>query len=227
MVASVLKIVQVGNPVLRQRARALTRDEILAPSMSLLVEKMRDTMRDAPGVGLAAPQIGESLQLVVVEDRPELLEMLDPRERALRERTPLPFQALFNPRLAVVDPTPVTFFEGCLSFADFVMLVPRARAVRVEALDHQANPVILELRGWPARILQHEVDHLRGVVCVDRMHSRSLCRASEHARHWQGQSAEAVLATLAEGALETDPDLAHEANDNEANDALPLDKPPA
>jgi peptide deformylase len=84
-----------------------------------------------------------------------------------------------------------------LSFADFVMLVPRARAVRVEALDHQANPLVLELRGWPARILQHEVDHLHGVVCVDRMHSRSLCRAGEHARHWQGQSAEAVLAALA------------------------------
>ena len=200
---SVLKIVQIGDPVLRRAARPLAREEILDTNIALLVEKMRETMRDAPGVGLAAPQIGESLQLIVVEDRADLIDRLDPQDRAARERSPLPFQALFNPRLSVLERELVTFFEGCLSFADFTMLVPRVRAVRVDALDHRALPVTLTLRGWPARILQHEVDHLRGVLCLDRAHTRSVARGDQHARHWQRMSASDVLEAL--GGAETPP----------------------
>ena len=194
--SALLKIVQVGAPVLRAVARPLSPAEIVSPEIALLVEKMRETMRDAPGVGLAAPQIGESLQLMVVEDRQELIERLASEDRATRERTPLPFQALFNPRLTITDRELVTFFEGCLSFADFAMLVPRVRGVRVDALDHRAEPVTLHLRGWPARILQHETDHLRGVLCVDRMHSRTLARSDQQAKHWQGMGPEAVLAAV-------------------------------
>src|SRR4026208_869068 len=93
------KIVQVGDPVLRQRARELTRAEIASPYIQDMIARMRDTMRDAPGVGLAAPQIGESLQLAVIEDPPALHAALTPEQLAERERMAVPFHVLINPRL--------------------------------------------------------------------------------------------------------------------------------
>src|ERR1041385_8343132 len=135
-----LDIVQVGDPVLRQRARALSPEEIRSAPIKRLVDAMRDAMRKAPGVGLAAPQVGESLQIAVIEDRPEYSEKLPPELILERERRPVPFHVIINPRLTVEDEERVEFFEGCLSFAGFVGLVPRARAVRVECLDERAEP---------------------------------------------------------------------------------------
>lgn len=196
--ANVLKIVQAGHPVLRQKARPLTVDEIRGPEIARLVEEMRETMRDAPGVGLAAPQVGLPIQLVVIEDRPEYLEHRDPDEMKERERTAVPFQVLINPRLVIVDNTPIELFEGCLSVADFMMIVPRVRAVKVDGLDHRAEPVTLSFSGWPARILQHEIDHLRGVLCVDRMRSRTLTNSRNHARYWQDRGPSDVLGAVGE-----------------------------
>ncbi len=183
-----LKIVQTGDPVLRRQARALTRDELALPGMQFLIALMRDTMRDAPGVGLAAPQIGESLQLVVIED---------PVEDPERERTKVPFHVLVNPTLTIVGDETVEHFEGCLSFAGFTMVVPRARHVKVEALDERGEPVTIEASGWYARILQHEIDHLRGIVCCDRMHSRTLATAENQIRHWRSATVAEVKAAVA------------------------------
>src|SRR5689334_17632653 len=113
--ANILKIVQAGHPVLRQKARPLTPDEIRSADTARLIEEMRETMRDAPGVGLAAPQVGLPLQLVVIEDRPEYIERGDPDDMKERQRVIVPFQVLINPRLTVVDRAPVELFEGCLS----------------------------------------------------------------------------------------------------------------
>lgn len=179
------KIVQVGDPVLRQRARELSRDELATPAIQGLIAGMRDTMRDAPGVGLAAPQIGESLQLVVIEDPPNLHAGLTPEQLAERERAAVPFHVLVNPRLIVEDPAEISAYEGCLSFSGFMMIVPRYRRVRVEALDEHGTPVVVVGGGWYARILQHELDHLRGVVCCDRMESRTLTTQDNHLRHWR------------------------------------------
>jgi peptide deformylase len=192
----VLKIVQAGEPVLRQRARDLTPEEIASPETRRLIELMRDTMRDAPGVGLAAPQVGVGLRLVVVEDRPEYQAGLPPAELALRERAPVAFHVLINPRLVVEDPTPAEFHEGCLSVNGFAALVPRARGVRVEALDEQGRPVTVSARGWYARILQHELDHLDGTLYVDRMETRSFSTAENHRRHWAGRTTAEVRAAL-------------------------------
>ncbi|HZI15930.1 MAG TPA: peptide deformylase [Myxococcus sp.] len=192
----VLKIVQAGEPVLRQRARDLTPEEIASPETRRLIELMRDTMRDAPGVGLAAPQVGVGLRLVVVEDRPEYLAGVPPAELALRERAPVAFHVLINPRLVVEDPTPAEFHEGCLSVNGFAALVPRARGVRVEALDEQGRPVTVSARGWYARILQHELDHLDGTLYVDRMETRSFSTAENHRRHWAGRATAEVRAAL-------------------------------
>jgi peptide deformylase len=174
----VLPIVQVGDPVLRREALPLTRDELASPRIAELVIAMRDTMRAAPGVGLAAPQIGESLQLVVIEDSADG----PPEQMAARERAVVPFHVLANPQLTIVGDELVEAYEGCLSFAGFVMVVPRARRVRIDALDEHGDPIVIEASGWYARILQHEVDHLRGVVCCDRMISRTLATSENHAR---------------------------------------------
>src|SRR6185295_14624518 len=109
-----LKIVQVGDPVLRQVARPLSADEVQSASIQQLIELMRETMRDAPGVGLAAPQIGESIQLVVIEDRAEYQQPISPERLAERGREPVPFHVVANPVLTVLDGSSRLFFEGCL-----------------------------------------------------------------------------------------------------------------
>jgi peptide deformylase len=192
----VLKIVQAGEPVLRQRARELRPEEIGSPEIQRLIELMRDTMRDAPGVGLAAPQVGVSVRLVVVEDRAQYHAGLSAEELALRERKPVDFHVLINPRLVVEDPTPAEFHEGCLSVSGFAALVSRARGVRVEALDEKGAPIRISAQGWYARILQHEVDHLDGTLYLDRMETRSFTTAENHRRHWAGRTVAQVREAL-------------------------------
>jgi peptide deformylase len=182
-VEMILPIVQVGNAVLRARARSLSESEIRSKPIQDLIEQMRETMRDAPGVGLAAPQIGEPLQLVVIEDRPEYLKSVTPERLAMLERRAVPFHVLVNPRLTRKDAGEARFFEGCLSFAGFVGIVPRALEVHVDALDERGEPVSIDARGWYARILQHEVDHLDGVVCIDRMYTRTLTTQENYGAH--------------------------------------------
>ena len=190
------KILQVGDPVLRRRARELRRDEIATPEIQDLIARMRDTMRDAPGVGLAAPQIGESLQLTVIEDPPQLHAGMTPAQLAERERSAVAFHVLINPTLTVEDDEQVAAYEGCLSFAGFSMIVPRWRRVRVEALDEHGEPVVKVASGWYARILQHEIDHLHGVVCCDRMEPRSLTTQDNHLRYWRSMPVDAALSAL-------------------------------
>lgn len=168
-----LEIVEAGAPVLRTPARPLEADELRSPFLADLIELMRETMRRAPGVGLAAPQIGEPLQLAVIEDRAEYHEGADPAELAARGRVPVAFHVIANPRLTVVEAGPAVFAEGCLSVPGYLAQVARALAVRVEALDHRGEPVTIDARGWYARILQHEIDHLGGTLYVDRMDPRT------------------------------------------------------
>jgi peptide deformylase len=194
-----LKIVQAGDPVLRQTARPLTPTEILSADLQRLIADMRETMHDAPGVGLAAPQVGLSLQLAVIEDRPETLRDLPPAQLAERERRPVPFHALINPVIHARSEGNVDFFEGCLSVAGFVAVVPRAIAVEVEYLDEHAKPHRIQARGWYARILQHEIDHLQGGLYLDRMRARSFSTVENFTRHWKDQPIAEVLAQLKTG----------------------------
>jgi peptide deformylase len=179
----ILKIRQAGEPCLRQKARLLSADEIRDRTIQELIESMRETMHDAPGVGLAAPQVGISVQLVVVEDQPRFLEKLSPEDRVERERTAVPFHVLINPSIAVTGSETAEFFEGCLSVAGFTAIVPRAREVRVECLNERAEPVVIDAKGWYARILQHEIDHLNGALYIDRMNPRSFSTQDNYARY--------------------------------------------
>jgi len=146
---------------------------------------MRETMRDAPGVGLAAPQVGVGFQVAVVEDQPEYTRDTTVAALEERERTPVPFHVIINPQITASEGPDVAFFEGCLSMAGFTALVPRSRSVTVEAFDHTGERRTIHASGWYARILQHEIDHLNGTLYIDRMHPRTLATVENFNRHWK------------------------------------------
>ena len=191
-----LKISQVGESVLRQPARPLSAEEILSPPIQQLIELMRDTMQDAPGVGLAAPQVGLPLQLAVIEDRLEYHREIPAEQLAARQRVPIPFHVLINPQLSITQASEVAFFEGCLSLTGFMALVPRALVVHVQCMNERGEPRVIEAEGWYARILQHEIDHLNGTLYLDRMAARSFMTSLNYTRLWQEKAVEQVRAEL-------------------------------
>jgi peptide deformylase len=195
-----LKIVQVGEPVLRQEARPLTADEIASREIQDLILDMREALREAPGVGLAAPQIGLPLQLAVIEDREEYLKDVSPEQLKERERGPVAFHVVINPRITEgiteANGRQVEFYEGCLSLPGFCAVVARAHAVRVECRDERGKPKVIDATGWYARILQHEIDHLRGTLYIDRMHSRTFASLDNISRFWKGKPIAEVRAAL-------------------------------
>jgi len=191
-----LKIVQAGDPVLRQQSRALTKKEISSASIQYLIELMRNTMREAPGVGLAAPQIGQSLQLAVIEDRPEYIADHSTEELAMYQRAIIPFHVIINPKLSFVGNSSAQFFEGCLSVEGFQAVVNRALKVRVECLNERGEEVTINAQGWYARILQHEIDHLNGTLYVDRMKTRTLATSENMSRFWKNHTVQDVLTKL-------------------------------
>jgi peptide deformylase len=191
-----LEIVQAGNPVLRQRARPLAAAEISGKQIQNLIEAMRDCMREAPGVGLAAPQVGLPIQLAVIEDREEYMKDATAEYLRERERRPVPFHVIINPELIEVAGEKAEFFEGCLSLAGFSALVPRASRVRVECLDEQGRKKTIDASGWYARILQHEIDHLHGGLYIDRMHSRTFTSIDNWSEFWKSQSIAGIRKTL-------------------------------
>ncbi|MGB7680091.1 MAG: peptide deformylase [Candidatus Acidiferrales bacterium] len=191
-----LKILQTGEPLLRKRARALNVGEIAGNEIQTLIAQMRETMRDAPGVGLAAPQVGVSVQLAVIEDSEDYLKDIPEDQRAERERDAVPFHVIINPKLTLASDPDLEFFEGCLSLPGFSALVPRARRVRVECLDERGQPRVIDASGWYARILQHEIDHLHGTLYIDRMRSRTFTSLDNLNRHWKGKSIAEIRAEL-------------------------------
>jgi peptide deformylase len=191
-----LPIVRAGEPVLRQKTRPLSPKEIKNKDIQNLIDHMRETMRGAPGVGLAAPQIGVSIQLAVIEDRKEYHKEVAAEQLALRERRPVPFHVLINPRIRTADERVVDFFEGCLSLPGFLALVPRSRVVRVDCLDDHGNEKNIDASGWYARILQHEIDHLEGNLYIDRMRSRSFTSTEIWEKVWKGKPISEIRAEL-------------------------------
>ena len=183
-----LPIVSCGDPTLRRPARPVDLAHLRSGDLAQLIARMRVTMEAAPGVGLAAPQIGEPLQLAVLADNPERWGQLTEDELAARERSPVPFTVLINPQLSPVDGCGVvSFYEGCLSVPGLAGVVARHRSVRIDAFDADGQPFSAVLSGWPARIAQHEIDHLRGILYLDRVETRSLTTLDNFATHWAGR----------------------------------------
>jgi peptide deformylase len=180
-----LTIVAAGAPVLRRPAQPYD-GQLSADQLARLVSAMRETMHAAPGVGLAAPQVGVPLRIAVVEDPAEV-----PAEiREARGRVPLPFRVLVNPSYEPVAPSGAAgpgraaFFEGCLSVPGWQAVVARYARIRLRALDERGRAVDEEVVGWPARIMQHETDHLDGMLYVDRAEPRSLSSQADVVELW-------------------------------------------
>ncbi len=189
-------IVQAGNPVLRSRASDVPPETIATPAFQALVARMIQTMRDAPGVGLAAPQIGIPWRVIVLEDRAVAMSKQAPAEIAERGRVVFGPRVFVNPTLTVIGAERATFFEGCLSVEGYTGLVPRALEVEVGGLDEHGAAQTWRVRGWPARILQHEVDHLDGALYVDRMLTRSFMTGDEARARYAGKPIRTVLSEL-------------------------------
>jgi peptide deformylase len=153
------RIVQLGEPVLKARARALGADDLAGDAVRLLARDMFETLEQSGGVGLAAPQVGESVRLILAGSFPSAR---DP------ERPEVTVMALVNPRIAWASDETESGWEGCLSFRDYRVRVVRARAIRVEYLTLDGAEARIEASGFYARVLQHEIDHLDGILTLDR-----------------------------------------------------------
>jgi peptide deformylase len=172
---AILKVSRMGHPVLRQCAQTVPPDQIQSPPLQRLIEDMVDTMIDYEGIGLAAPQVFESLRVIVL-GMPEA----DPED----EET-IPLTVLFNPEFTVMSDERVDGWEGCLSIPQLRGVVSRAAAVEVKGLDGEGVEVEFAAEEIFARVLQHEVDHLDGVLFLDRMEDlQTLTFFEEYQRFW-------------------------------------------
>jgi len=154
------KIVTLPEPVLRRKAKAVTKFD---KNLQTVIDDMVQTMRDAPGVGLAAPQIGLSERLIVVE----YYEHEDD-EKEENEEAPRKVWVVLNPEIARASEEKVVGVEGCLSIPNLVGEVERHAEVQVKGLNRHGKPMKIKAKGWLARIFQHEIDHLNGVLFPDR-----------------------------------------------------------
>jgi peptide deformylase len=171
---SILKIARMGHPVLRKVARKVEPAEIKAPAFQKLVDDMIETMREYDGIGLAAPQVHEGVRLALIG-----IEERNGEERSIRV---LP---VINPEVTPTTKETGEDWEGCLSVPRLRGRVSRPNAITVRALDRRGNKVEFDLEGYPARVVQHELDHLDGVLFIDRMKSlETLCFIDEFSKYW-------------------------------------------
>jgi peptide deformylase len=172
-----LRVEQAGAEILHQPSRPVAPAELASPDVQRLIDLMFATL-EGVGVGLAAPQVGVGLQIVVIEDPARFDAQVSPELLRQQERIPVPRHVLVNPIVDVLDPTRAEFFEGCLSVDGYRAVVPRARRLRVRALDRAGQVVDRDASGWYARIIQHETDHLAGRLYLERMLPRTYVSAA-------------------------------------------------
>lgn len=176
-----LRARQVGDPILRAEAETVDITTIHSPEFKEMVERMFKVMRKAKGQGIAAPQIGVGLRVFAIEFTGQHIKTL--KDRGLSDKeikrmgiALVPPRVFINPEFRIIDSTLLAFREGCLSVEGFSAVVPRAKEIEVTALDMEARPVTWRTSGWPARIVQHEVDHLKGNLYIDCMLYKSFMK---------------------------------------------------
>ncbi len=170
-------IVRAGHPVLRHPAQDFD-GQLDDDTLGRLIAVMRRVMHEAPGVGLAAPQIGIPLRIAVLEDP----GVQDPTVAEARTRDPLPFTVIINPRYEGIGDALDGFYEGCLSVPGYQAVVERYASITAAYTQPNGRPVEATFEGWPARIVQHETDHLNGRLYLDRAILRSLTSDAESGR---------------------------------------------
>lgn len=179
---AILKIARLGHPVLRQVADPIDPDAVTSPEVQRLIRDMLETVDDANGAGLAAPQVHASLRVVVLQLDPEV-----------------GMEVWVNPELTTTTTDQVYSFEGCLSVPGLRGMVARSAEVHVRGLDHTGKPFEHHLEGFPAIVAQHECDHLDGVIYVDKMEPNTLSFLEEHQQYgrllWESEPDEAALDT--------------------------------
>ena len=182
---AILDIVPIPNPILRRKARPVTKFDA---ELQRLIDDMIETMRAAPGVGLAAPQVGQPLRLSVIETLPKVdeegNEIEDSRELFV----------IINPEIIWESRDELLGVEGCLSIPGYVGEVARAEKIRVKAQDRNGRKVRYRLAGWTARIFQHEIDHLNGILYIDKLTAKENFWTEEEfqARQESSEKEEAV-----------------------------------
>lgn len=178
---AILKVSNMGHPVLRQRAADIPPEQINTPELQQFIDDMIETMMDYQGIGLAAPQVFQSMRLIVLGD-PEIED---------EEETDMPLTVLINPEWIDLSDQQVEDWEGCLSIPQLRGRVPRTQEIEVRGLDRHGQAVELKADDYFARVLQHEIDHLNGILYLDRMRDlQSLTFLEEYNRYWQSSSEE-------------------------------------
>lgn len=174
---AVLELARMGNPILRQVARELTPKEIRSSEIQKLILDMVDTMKANEGIGLAAPQVNQSIQLCVMQISPD-----NPRYEVEDE---IPLQVICNPKITVLGDETREMWEGCLSVPGMRGLVRRPAKIRLEALDGDGKPLVWELAGLPATVVQHETDHLFGALYIDKLvDPQHFAYIEEYQKYW-------------------------------------------
>src|SRR5262245_38541659 len=172
--AAILKVSRLGHPVLRTKVAEVSRDLLATQRIQTLIDNMIETMYEYIGVGLAAPQIHESLSIAVIESR--------------SPRGDIPLTILVNPVVTVMDESLMEDWEGCLSIPELRGRVPRYTRLRVDAMDRTGKQIQFVAEDFFARVVQHEVDHLMGHVYLDRMRDLgTLSHLLEFQRYWLPQ----------------------------------------
>ena len=164
-----LRVAQLGQPILRQRAEDVPVEEIASPAFQQFLQDMRDTLEEQGGIGLAAPQVFAGRRVFLAGILPPPVLDGDPE-----------IETFINPRLLGVSEEHAEKWEGCLSFPELLVLVPRPCAVRLEYWNAHGDWCVVDLADFPARVVQHEYDHLEGILTLDRARSsRHIVKASE------------------------------------------------
>ena len=159
---AIRKVAVMGNPILRRKAEQVPPDQISSPRIQALIDDMIETQREYGGIGLAAPQVHEPLAIVA-------LGLDNPPTDDGEDSSYFPRMVLINPKITEFSTQMEADWEGCLSVPDLSGMVKRSVAVTVEGLDRHGNPVKVAAEGWMARVFQHEIDHLHGLLYIDRM----------------------------------------------------------
>jgi len=185
---SILKVARMGHPVLRTKAKTVPQSEIAGVAIQALIDNMIGTMLEYNGAGLAAPQVHESLRILVAQLVEDEEEGERGKQKAGERKSAEPdVIVIINPEITPVGRHTVEDWEGCLSIPDLRGLVPRHRDVKVRAFDREGRRVEIEASGYMARVIQHETDHLDGVLFLDRMKTlESLSFIDEYVRYHAG-----------------------------------------
>jgi peptide deformylase len=187
---SILKVARMGHPVLRARAKPLDPGDIKSPKVQQLIDDMFETMKEYQGVGLAAPQVHQSVRIFVAGLAPRADDEEDDEED---EDDRVPLMALINPELKPIGTETADEWEGCLSIPDIRGRVTRPREIEVRAFDRRGRRIERRVGGFTARVIQHETDHLDGVLFFDRMKSfETLTFLEEFGKYWNRRGREVL-----------------------------------